>query len=80
MGPISCSGGGRAGFPVSLFHALIQRGVKNLMAIMNNPGFDYEELFANEQIVRLISPFLVAPFSFVEDGQTLRSCDRIEAG
>ena len=57
-----------------------QRGVKNLTAIVNNPGFDYEELFANEQISKLISSFPVVPSSFIEAGQTLYSRAQIEAG
>ena len=47
---------------------------------VNNPGFDYEELFANEQIARLISSFPVVPSSFIEEGQTLYSRAQIEAG
>ena len=77
---IMFGGFGRAGLPVSLIVALKQRGVKNLTAIVNNPGFDYEELFANEQISKLISSFPVVPSSFIEAGQTLYSRAQIEAG
>ena len=77
---IMFGGFGRAGLPVSLMHALGQRGVKRLTAIVNNPGFDYEELFAHEQVVTLISSFPVVPSSFVEAGQTLHSRAQIEAG
>jgi 3-oxoacid CoA-transferase A subunit len=77
---IMFGGFGRAGLPVSLIHALGQRGVKRLTAIVNNPGFDYEELFAHEQIARLISSFPVVPSSFIEAGQTLYSRAQIEAG
>ncbi|MGQ4809021.1 putative succinyl-CoA:3-ketoacid coenzyme A transferase subunit A [Candidatus Entotheonellaceae bacterium PAL068K] len=77
---IMFGGFGRAGLPVSLIHALRQRGVKRLTAIVNSPGFDYEELFTNEQIVRLVSSFPVVPSSFVEEGQTLYSRALIEAG
>ena len=77
---IMFGGFGRAGLPVSLIVALKQRGVKNLTAIVNNPGFDYEELFANEQISKLISSFPVVPSSFIEVGQTLYSRAQIEAG
>ena len=77
---IMVGGFGRAGLPVSLIVALKQRGVKNLTAIVNNPGFDYEELFANEQISKLISSFPVVPSSFIEAGQTLYSRAQIEAG
>lgn len=77
---IMFGGFGRAGLPVSLIHALVQRGVKNITAIVNNPGFDYEELFASEQIVRLIASFPVVPSSFIEKGQTLYSREQIEAG
>jgi 3-oxoacid CoA-transferase A subunit len=77
---IMFGGFGRAGLPVSLMRALAQRGVKRLTAIVNNPGFDYEELFANEQIARLISSFPVVPSSFLWAGQTLYSRDQIEAG
>ena len=77
---IMFGGFGRAGLPVSLIRALAQRGVKRLTAIVNNPGFDYEELFANEQIARLVSSFPVVPSSFLWEGQTLYSRDQIEAG
>lgn len=77
---IMFGGFGRAGLPVSLIHALKDRGVKSLTAIVNNPGFDYEELFANEQISTLISSFPVVPSSFVEAGQVLYSRAQIEAG
>jgi 3-oxoacid CoA-transferase subunit A len=77
---IMFGGFGRAGLPVSLIHALGQRGVKRLTAIVNNPGFDYEELFAHEQIVRLIASFPVVPSSFIEEGQILYSRAQIEAG
>jgi 3-oxoacid CoA-transferase A subunit len=77
---IMFGGFGRAGLPVSLMHALKERGVKHLTAIVNNPGFDYEELFANEQISTLISSFPVVPSSFIEAGQTLYSRAQIEAG
>ena len=77
---IMFGGFGRAGLPVSLIYALKQHGAKRLTAIVNNPGFDYEELFANEQIARLISSFPVVPSSFIEEGQTLYSRAQIEAG
>ncbi len=77
---IMFGGFGRAGLPVSLILALKGRGVTNLTAVVNNPGFDYEELFANEQITRLISSFPVVPSSFIEEGQTLYSRTQIEAG
>ena len=77
---IMFGGFGRAGLPVSLIQALKQHGAKGLTAIVNNPGFDYEELFANEQIGRLISSFPVVPSSFVEEGHTLYSRAQIEAG
>ncbi|MCZ6873461.1 MAG: 3-oxoacid CoA-transferase subunit A [bacterium] len=77
---IMFGGFGRAGLPVSLILALKERGVTNLTAVVNNPGFDYEELFANEQISRLISSFPVVPSSFIEAGQTLYSRAQIEAG
>ncbi len=77
---IMFGGFGRAGLPVSLIHALKERGVRNLTAIVNNPGFDYEELFANGQIVRLVSSFPVVPSSFIDEGQTLHSRAQIEAG
>jgi 3-oxoacid CoA-transferase subunit A len=77
---IMFGGFGRAGLPVSLMHALVQRGVKRLTAIVNNPGFDYEALFANEQISTLIASFPVVPSSFIEAGQTLYSRTQIEAG
>lgn len=77
---IMFGGFGRAGLPVSLIRALGQRGVKRLTAIVNNPGFDYEELFASEQIVKLVASFPVVPSSFIEEGQTLYSRMQIEAG
>lgn len=77
---IMFGGFGRAGLAVNLILALKERGVTNLTAIVNNPGFDYEELFANEQIGRLVSSFPVVPSSFVEAGQTLYSRTQIEAG
>ena len=77
---IMFGGFGRAGLPVSLIRALKQRGLKRLTAIVNNPGFDYEELFANEQISGVISSFPVVPSSFIEEGQTLYSRAQIEAG
>lgn len=77
---IMFGGFGRAGLPVSLMRALAQREVKRLTAIVNNPGFDYEELFANAQIVRLISSFPVVPSSFLWEGQRLYSREQIEAG
>lgn len=77
---IMFGGFGRAGLPVNLIRALGERGVKGLTAIVNNPGFDYEELFAREQISRLISSFPVVPSSFVEEGQVLYSRQQIEAG
>ena len=77
---IMFGGFGRAGLPVSLIHALVQRRVKHLTAIVNNPGFDYEALFANEQIDRLIASFPVVPSSFLEEGQVLCSRMQIEAG
>lgn len=77
---IMFGGFGRAGLPVSLMRALAQCDVKHLTAIVNNPGFDYEELFANEQIARLVSSFPVVPSSFLWEGQSLYSRQQIEAG
>ena len=77
---IMFGGFGRAGLPVSLMRALAERGVKRLTAVVNNPGFDYEELFENEQIERLISSYPVVPSSFLWEGQTLYSREQIEAG
>lgn len=77
---IMFGGFGRAGLPISLIHALGQCGVRGITAVVNNPGFDYEELFAREQITRLISSFPVVPSSFVEEGQILYSRAQIEAG
>ncbi len=77
---IMFGGFGRAGLPVSLMRALGQQGAKHLTAVINNPGFDYEELFENEQISRLISSFPVVPSSFLWEGQTLYSREKIEAG
>jgi 3-oxoacid CoA-transferase A subunit len=48
--------------------------------VVNNPGFDYEELFENEQISRLISSYPVVPSSFLWEGQILYSREQIEAG
>jgi 3-oxoacid CoA-transferase subunit A len=77
---IMFGGFGRAGLPVSLIRALAENRVKHLTAVVNNPGFDYEDLFENEQIERLISSYPVVPSSFLWEGQTLYSRQQIEAG
>lgn len=77
---IMFGGFGRAGLPVSLMRALAEKGVKQLIAIVNNPGFDYEELFENKQIEHLISSYPVVPSSFLWEGQILYSREQIEAG
>lgn len=73
-------GFGRAGLPVSLIRALVKCGVKHLTAIVNSPGFDYEDMFQNEQIDCLITSFPVVPSSFLWQGQMLYSRQQIEAG